>query len=92
MANYHQHLFSLRIDPSIDGQENTVVQEDSVAMPFEVKNAPRHIPFGVGYVVEKTTIDDDEDFWLGRCCTGESHRRRSRLQGGSCMHLRLAIA
>jgi primary-amine oxidase len=63
MAPYHQHLFSLRIDPAIDGQRNTLVVEESHPMPIDDPNA--HNPFGVGYttvsqVVEKETgLDTD---------------------------------
>ncbi|KAH7102431.1 peroxisomal copper amine oxidase [Auriculariales sp. MPI-PUGE-AT-0066] len=32
-AHYHQHLFSLRIDPMIDGLSNTVLESDVVADP-----------------------------------------------------------
>lgn len=39
------------MDPAIDGHQNTVVQEDSVAMPWDDDNQD-----GVGYVVEKTPI------------------------------------
>lgn len=34
IAAYHQHLFSLRIDPAIDGFSNTVIYEDSVTLPI----------------------------------------------------------
>jgi len=51
MAPFHQHVFCLRIDPSIDGDGNTVIEEDSVAMPFDDKN-----PMGVGYVTEKREV------------------------------------
>lgn len=33
LAANHQHLFSLRIDPMLDGHLNSVIQEDSVAVP-----------------------------------------------------------
>jgi len=56
LATNHQHLFSMRIDPSIDGHSNTVVQEDSVAMPFDASDPPADNKWGVGYVVEKTPI------------------------------------
>lgn len=49
LAPYHQHLFSLRIDPMIDGQMNSVIQEDSVPVPEGEDN-----PEGNAYVVEKT--------------------------------------
>ncbi|RDW84762.1 amine oxidase-7 [Coleophoma cylindrospora] len=51
MAPYHQHVFCLRIDPSIDGDSNTFIEEDSVAMPFDETN-----PYGVGYVTEKKKL------------------------------------
>jgi primary-amine oxidase len=51
MAPFHQHVFSLRIDPCIDGDNNTVIEEDSVAMPMGDKN-----PFGVGYVTESRVL------------------------------------
>ena len=51
MAPFHQHVFSLRIDPCIDGDQNTLIEEDSVAMPFDETN-----PFGVGYVTQSRTL------------------------------------
>ncbi|EJT47730.1 hypothetical protein A1Q1_03416 [Trichosporon asahii var. asahii CBS 2479] len=56
LGTNHQHLFSIRIDPAIDGHNNTVVQEDSVPMPFDAKNPPENNKWGVGYTVEKTPI------------------------------------
>lgn len=51
--------FSIRIDPAIGalGEGNTIVQEDSVAMPFNAKSPPANNLYGVGYTVEKTTIE-----------------------------------
>lgn len=51
MAPYHQHLFSLRIDPAVDGFKNTVYYEDSVPMPEDDNN-----PYLVGYTTEKNTV------------------------------------
>ncbi|RMJ13101.1 hypothetical protein BHE90_004937 [Fusarium euwallaceae] len=51
MAPYHQHVFSLRIDPALDGDKNSFLEEDSVAMPFDSSN-----PVGVGYITEKRVI------------------------------------
>lgn len=31
-AQYHQHIFSLRVDPMVDGLKNTVVQSDIVPL------------------------------------------------------------
>ncbi|OQD64631.1 hypothetical protein PENPOL_c007G05499 [Penicillium polonicum] len=50
-APNHQHLWSLRIDPAIDGFKNTVFYEDSVPLPVSQDN-----PYGVGYVAEKTVL------------------------------------
>ena len=51
LAPFHQHVFSLRIDPCIDGDKNTLIEEDSVAMPIDDKN-----PFGVGYVTQSRSL------------------------------------
>ncbi|KAL1993533.1 hypothetical protein VTN49DRAFT_2202 [Thermomyces lanuginosus] len=63
MAPYHQHLFSLRIDPAIDGHRNTLLVEESHAMPIDDPTV--HNPFGVGYttvtkpVEHETGLDTD---------------------------------
>ncbi|CAI6082696.1 unnamed protein product [Clonostachys chloroleuca] len=51
MAPYHQHVFSLRIDPTLDGDKNSLVEEDSVAMPFDEEN-----PCGVGYITKTNVV------------------------------------
>lgn len=51
MAPFHQHMFSLRIDPAIDGFKNTVYYEDSVPMPEDENN-----PWLVGYTTEPTVL------------------------------------
>ncbi|KAH8895610.1 putative copper amine oxidase [Thozetella sp. PMI_491] len=51
MAPYHQHVFSLRIDPALDGDRNTFIEEDSLAMPFDANN-----PVGVGYVTKRRAV------------------------------------
>ncbi|KAH3673165.1 hypothetical protein WICMUC_003849 [Wickerhamomyces mucosus] len=67
-APYHQHVFSLRLDPAIDGYKgNSVVYEDVV--PFEESdNIPD--PYGCGFKVNQTTIKKpgfvDEDVQKGR--------------------------
>lgn len=47
MAPYHQHLFSLRIDPAIDGYKNSLAVEESHAMLLD--DPTIHNPIGVGY-------------------------------------------
>ncbi|KAK5169032.1 uncharacterized protein LTR77_006341 [Saxophila tyrrhenica] len=52
LAANHQHLFSLRIDPMIDGPSNTVIQEESIAVPHtEDEN-----PHGNAWRVVKTPL------------------------------------
>ncbi|PWY77200.1 hypothetical protein BO94DRAFT_472991 [Aspergillus sclerotioniger CBS 115572] len=51
MAPYHQHMFSLRIDPALDGFNNTVYYEESVPLPEDEKN-----PWLVGYTTEQTVM------------------------------------
>ncbi|KAH8432763.1 copper amine oxidase [Aspergillus melleus] len=51
MAPYHQHMFSFRMDPALDGFHNTVYYEDSVPMPEDENN-----PYNVGYTTEQTVL------------------------------------
>lgn len=53
MAPYHQHLFNVRIDPAVDGHQNSFVYSDSVQMPWDEKLNP----LGTGYVSKETTIN-----------------------------------
>ncbi|KAF9879668.1 hypothetical protein CkaCkLH20_02479 [Colletotrichum karsti] len=53
-APYHQHIFSLRIDPAIDGFNNTVVYEDSVPIPLDTGVED---PYSVGYVSQTTVLE-----------------------------------
>ncbi|KAF2156374.1 copper amine oxidase [Myriangium duriaei CBS 260.36] len=57
LAPYHQHLFCLRIDPAIDGHENSVVVEESEAMPVDDPNV--HNPFGVGYTTVSNVVEHE---------------------------------
>lgn len=52
MAANHQHIFSIRIDPMIDGHKNVIVQEESHAMP----DSAEQNPWGIGYESIKTPI------------------------------------
>jgi primary-amine oxidase len=51
LASHHQHIFSLRVDPMIDGLMNRVVYDEAHPMPRSDFN-----PHGVGYVVNETPI------------------------------------
>lgn len=62
LAPYHQHLFSLRMDPAIDGHSNSLVVEESKPLP--VGDPSVHNPFGVGYSTESQTIEEEGGFDL----------------------------
>lgn len=53
MAAYHQHLLSFRIDPAIDGHNNTVVYDDVLRME---PNTPLN-PHNVGMYTERTYVE-----------------------------------
>ncbi|KAF1997273.1 copper amine oxidase [Amniculicola lignicola CBS 123094] len=55
LAPYHQHLFCLRIDPALDGHQNSLAVEESVPMPFPHESNP----FGVGYVSEFKVVTNE---------------------------------
>ena len=57
---YHQHFFSLRIDPMIAGLGNTVVYDEAVPMPRDEKLNPH----GVGYTVQRNEITTSGGFQL----------------------------
>ncbi|KAI9932688.1 hypothetical protein ASPWEDRAFT_100186 [Aspergillus wentii DTO 134E9] len=57
LAPYHQHLFSLRIDPSIDGHANSLQVEESNPMPLN--DPTTHNPFGVGYTTSSTIVQNE---------------------------------
>ncbi|KAK0725476.1 copper amine oxidase [Lasiosphaeris hirsuta] len=52
LGAFHQHFFSLRIDPMIGGHGNTVVFDEAVPLPRDLKLNPH----GVGYTVQKTEL------------------------------------
>ncbi|OAP65649.1 copper amine oxidase 1 [Fonsecaea erecta] len=53
LAQNHQHVFCVRIDPAIDGYRNTVVAEESHRVPINKKTNPQ----GNFYEVRQTVID-----------------------------------
>ncbi|KAL8695390.1 MAG: hypothetical protein Q9218_000149 [Villophora microphyllina] len=52
LAAHHQHIFSLRIDPAIDGHNNRLIYEEAHPMPRSDFN-----PHGVGYTINETLVD-----------------------------------
>ncbi|OJJ83081.1 peroxisomal copper amine oxidase [Aspergillus glaucus CBS 516.65] len=53
-AQNHQHIFSLRVDPEIDGPTNTVVQSDAV--PSDEPVGSEGNPYGNGFYAKKTPL------------------------------------
>lgn len=52
LAVNHQHLFCMRVDPALDGHDNTIVYDDCIP----VKDDPELDPFGCAFRVHKNTI------------------------------------
>ncbi|KAK3182553.1 hypothetical protein K4F52_006193 [Lecanicillium sp. MT-2017a] len=53
-AHNHQHIFSLRVDPEIDGQNNTVIQNDAVMAEAPLGSAEN--PYGNAFYSKKTPL------------------------------------
>ena len=54
-AHNHEHLFCLRVDPHIDGQNNTVFQVDATQGDGEVGSAEN--PYGNAFYAKKTKLE-----------------------------------
>ncbi|KAF2720575.1 hypothetical protein K431DRAFT_313245 [Polychaeton citri CBS 116435] len=54
-AHNHQHLFSLRLDPSVDGHDNTVFQVDAVQAEASVGSEENF--YGNGFYAKKTKLE-----------------------------------
>ena len=52
LAAHHQHIFSLRIDPAVDGYKNTLLVEEAQPIPVGKDN-----PYGTGFVVKKRVVE-----------------------------------
>ncbi|KKA26955.1 hypothetical protein TD95_001053 [Thielaviopsis punctulata] len=58
MAPYHQHLFCLRMDPMIDGLNNSLQVEESHALPIDQDDV--HNPFYVGYTTQSSIVETEQ--------------------------------
>ncbi|KAI9894915.1 MAG: hypothetical protein M1814_000135 [Vezdaea aestivalis] len=52
LAQNHQHIFCVRIDPAVDGASNAVVIEESLPLPMNSATNP----FGNAYNVQQTPV------------------------------------
>lgn len=80
LATHHQHIFSLRIDPAIDGHANTLVYDEVHPMPISDFN-----PHGVGYTVSETTVEQsaglDTDYNVNRTFKVQNSCSRNPING-----------
>ena len=79
LAAHHQHIFSLRIDPMIDGSHsNRLAYSEAHAMPISDFN-----PYGHGYVVNETPVTTsgglDLDFNANRVFKIQNHASRNAI-------------
>jgi len=81
LASHHQHIFSLRIDPAVDGYKNTLLVEEAHPIPIGKEN-----PYGTGFYVKKHTIDkpgfEDLDLKTGRVFKIVNENVRNPVNGG----------
>ncbi|MCJ1398722.1 hypothetical protein MMC11_001923 [Xylographa trunciseda] len=80
LATHHQHIFSLRVDPMIDGHNNRLVVDEVHPMPRNDFN-----PHGVGYTVEETVVEEscglDLDFDVNRTFVIQNNAVRNPING-----------
>jgi len=80
LAAHHQHIFSLRVDPMIDGHNNRLVFDEVHAMPRNDFN-----PHGVGYAVNETVVEQscglDLDFDVNRTFKIQNASARNLING-----------
>ena len=70
-AHYHQHIFSLRIDPMLDGLHNSVVESDIISLPHPTGSAENFA--GNGFTLTDTTLKTEGEG--GREWDSEKDRR-----------------
>lgn len=59
LAVHHQHIFSLRVDPMLEGGDNRLVYDEAHPMPRSDFN-----PHGTGYYVDETVIEQSGGYDL----------------------------
>lgn len=59
-AHYHQHIFSVRVDPMVDGLSNTVVETDVIALPDAPTGSPQNFA-GNAFTTRTTPIAKASD-------------------------------
>ena len=81
LAQDHQHVFCVRLDPAIDGHENTVIQEESHRVPQNDESNPA----GNLYEVQQSPITEsqflDADPWSNRTIKIINANKKYRISG-----------
>ncbi|ORY59986.1 copper amine oxidase 1 [Pseudomassariella vexata] len=81
LAPNHQHLFSLRVDPMLDGARNSVFYEDSIAVPYSEEENPH----GNAWRVVKTPFETsgfvDADPFANRVIKMVNETKRNPISG-----------
>jgi primary-amine oxidase len=54
-AHYHQHIFNMRLDMTVDGERNRVVEVDTVALPIGSDN-----PYGNAFTIRETVLETEQ--------------------------------
>jgi len=93
LAVHHQHIFSLRLDPHLDGSElNRLVYEEARPMPVD----PKWNPHGTGYEVHETLISEsggfDLNIHLNRTFKIQNAQNRNPVNGNAVGYKILAPA
>ncbi|KAF2007923.1 hypothetical protein P154DRAFT_453216 [Amniculicola lignicola CBS 123094] len=80
LAVHHQHIFSLRVDPFLEGGDNRLVYDEAFAMPRSDFN-----PHGTGYFVKETVIEEsggyDTDYEANRTFKIQNMNVRNPING-----------
>ena len=56
-AHLHQHMFSVRVDPMLDGLDNVVVESDILSLPYPTGSKENYA--GNGFHVEERRVDSE---------------------------------
>lgn len=80
LATHHQHIFSLRVDPMIDGYHNRLVYDEAIPMARSDFN-----PHGTGYYTKETVVETsggyDVDFDANRIFKIQNTNSRNPING-----------
>ena len=80
LATHHQHIFSLRVDPMIDGHANRLVYDEAHPMPRSDFN-----PHGTGYYSKETLVEQsggyDIDYAANRVFKIQNAGKRNPING-----------